>query len=228
MEEKPLLEFLKTGDLTKLKLSPGKNHAAPEKTEPEPPIQTSPYLLYLGTIEPRKNLDILIDAYFDLTSKEEITRVNLVLAGEVGWKAKKILQKINETNAKFAEGNVGANPPQIILTGYLTEEEKKNYYKHAAIFIYPSLYEGFGMPPLEAMAHGTAVICSTGGSLKEIFGDHALTFDPKDKTQLKKHIKTLLENPRLKKDQIRKARKFSETFDWQQSAKKFLQAIKNC
>lgn len=210
-EEKPILEFFKTGDPTKLRMSPT------QKPPTDPPIQSTPYLLYLGTIEPRKNLETLIEAFAELNSRGEIRGLNLVLAGDVGWKAENILKKIAEANAKL--------DAQIILTGYLTEEEKKNYYKHAEIFIYPSLYEGFGIPPLEAMAQETAVICSTGGSLKEVFSDNALTFEPKDKQKLKQHIKTLIQNPRLKKEMTRKALEYSKTFNWEKSASEILKVL---
>lgn len=131
-----------------------------------------PYILYLGTIEPRKNLEILIDAFIELKKEEKIPH-NLVIAGETGWKAKKIIQKAKNT-------------PGVILPGYVNETEKQKLYQGASVFVYPSLYEGFGLPPMEAMQYGTPLICSTGGALKEVYKNRASLFDPSDKKHLKK------------------------------------------
>lgn len=168
----------------------------------------NPYFLYLGTIEPRKNLATLINAFQDLKKNHKIPH-KLILAGEIGWHPEKILKKIRKNK-------------DIILTGYLSEKEKADYYKNADIFIYPSLYEGFGLPPLEAMSYGTPVICSNGGSLKEIFKNHALLFNPKDKKTLKKHILTLLRNKNLRKKLITTGKNYSKDFTWQKTAKNTL------
>ena len=132
----------------------------------------------------------------------------LIIAGDIGWKAEKIVKK--------------AQDPNIILTGFVDEEEKTKLYKNAELFIYPSFYEGFGLPPLEAMANGTPVICSNTGSLGEIFGEHALTFDPLDKKALKICIKSLLENPELRKELIEKGLKFAQNYSWKKTAEETL------
>ncbi|MDD3861685.1 MAG: glycosyltransferase family 1 protein [Candidatus Gracilibacteria bacterium] len=142
----------------------------------------SPYLLYVGTIEPRKNLNLLVDAFLELKSEHNLPH-SLVLAGGIGWKIKPLLNRLKN------------HQKDIILTGYITEEQKASLYKHADTLIYPSLYEGFGLPPLEAMSYGIPVICSTGGSLKEIFSNHALMFEPNDKETLKKHILSVIPVP---------------------------------
>lgn len=138
----------------------------------------APYILYLGTIEPRKNLKILIDAFLDLKKDQQIPH-KLILAGEIGWKTEKIIQNTQH--------------PEIILTGYVNESEKQQLYQNASVFVYPSLYEGFGLPPMEAMSYGLPVICSTGGALKEIYKNQAALFDPNDKEQLKKLLARYLE-----------------------------------
>lgn len=167
-----------------------------------------PYFLYLGTIEPRKNLATLIDIFEDLKKAHKIPH-KLIIAGEIGWHSKKILKKIRKNK-------------DIILTGHISEKQKSDYYKNADIFIYPSIYEGFGLPPLEAISYGTPVICSDGGSLKEIFKNHALLFAPNDKETLKKHILTLLKNKRLRKKLIIAGKNYSKNFTWQKTAKKTL------
>ena len=165
-----------------------------------------PYILYLGTIEPRKNLETLIDAYLELKIPQK-----LIIAGDIGWKAEKIVKK--------------AQDPNIILTGFVDEEEKTKLYKNAELFIYPSFYEGFGLPPLEAMANGTPVICSNTGSLGEIFVEHALTFNPIDKLELQLCIKRLLENPELRKELTEKGLKFAQNYSWKKTAEKTLKSF---
>lgn len=172
-----------------------------------------PYILYLGTIEPRKNLEILIEAFLELKKEQNIPH-QLVLAGDIGWKNKAILEKAKHKN--------------ITTTGYITEPQKHDLYINADLFVYPSIYEGFGLPPLEAMSYNIPVICSTGGSLKEIFQNHALMFDPKDKEKLKTQIMKLIQNKNLRNTLIKKGKKYSEQFTWEQTAKKTIQALEEC
>ncbi len=171
---------------------------APEKSANGSPYP--PYLLYIGTIEPRKNLETLIDAFLELDIKEK-----LIIAGQNGWKNAEILKKLKD--------------PRILYKGPVTEEEKAQLYKHAKAFIYPSLYEGFGLPPLEALSYGTPIICSTGGSLREVFQGKALLFSPKDKDKLKKHIQSVLKYPQ------NRTHKALNT--WENTAKETLHAIIN-
>jgi len=178
--------------------------------KPKKKQNSKPYFLYLGTIEPRKNLETLIEAFLELKNSYKIPH-KLILAGEVGWKARNILEKAKHND--------------IIMTNHISEEEKEKLYENADIFIYPSLYEGFGLPPLEAMNHNVPVICSNGGSLKELYENHTLMFDPKDKNQLKKHIISLLENQELRQNLIEKGKKYSQRFTWEKTAKKTLQAL---
>jgi len=162
------------------------------------PYFKEPYFLCLGTIEPRKNLEMLIDAFLELDLPQK-----LVLAGAKGWKNSRILEKIKH--------------PKIHLLTNINEEEKTALYTHADAFVYPSIYEGFGLPPLEAMSHETPVICSTGGSLKEYFSDHALMFDPKDKETLKSHLQNFKSAPASKN--------FTKNFTWEKTAQKTLKAF---
>lgn len=176
-------------------------------------ITQNPYLLYLGTIEPRKNLDTLIEAFIELKTTHAILH-KLILAGQIGWKSKELIKKINAHNT------------QIILTNHVTEEEKNILLKNADIFIYPSLYEGFGLPPLEAMNAGIPVICSKGGSLKEIYKNTALLFNPNDKETLKKHILSLIENKNaIRTTLIKNGLSFAKKHTWEKTAKETLQAI---
>ncbi|MFC1616058.1 glycosyltransferase family 4 protein [Patescibacteria group bacterium] len=172
-----------------------------------PSMFAKPYLLFLGTIEPRKNLGILIDAFRALKKEQQIPH-RLILAGEIGWKSKKIIKK--------------ANHKHIHLTGYVNQKEKNSLLQNANIFIYPSFYEGFGIPPMEALSYGIPTICSTGGSLNEIFSDHCLMFEPNDKKTLKKQILKLIKN---------KTRNYIKNpilkFTWEKNAQKFLEVIES-
>lgn len=189
---------------------------APKETEKSVPY--IPYFLYLGTIEPRKNIETLIDAFTELKADKLIPH-KLVLAGETGWKSKKVLQKIEKATRDF--------PGQIIITGFVDEEEKAALYKNADIFIYPSIYEGFGLPPLEAMSYGIPVICSNGGSLKEIFQNKTLMFSPKDKEKLKSLILSLVNNRELKEKLSKNGFEYTKLFTWEQTAQKTLLALKD-
>lgn len=185
------------------------------------PTISKPYLLYLGTIEPRKNLEILIDAFAELKIKEKIPH-QLILAGEIGWKSEEILEKVITTNKRLS------SPKQkslIEVTGYIDESTKQKLYQNAEIFIYPSLYEGFGLPPLEAMSYGIPVICSTGGSLKELYGNHSLIFEPNDKETLKNHILNLIKNKELAQILSERSKKYAQQFSWKKTAEKTLECI---
>lgn len=206
--KKDILKYSQTK--AKISIIPlGIKHMRKSKGLNSPPHK--PYLLYLGTIEPRKNLEMLIDAFEELKNNHRIPH-KLIIAGEIGWKAKKIIKKIKQNK-------------DIILTGYLTENQKINIYKNADIFIYPSLYEGFGLPPLEAMSYGIPVICSSNSSLKEIFGNNALLFDSKNPKKLKTQILKLLKNKSLHKKLSTSGNAFAKQFTWEKTAKKTLKAF---
>lgn len=172
-----------------------------------------PYFLYLGTIEPRKNLELLIEAFSELKQEKKFTH-KLIIAGEIGWKSEKILKKIKQANKKI--------PSSITLKGYVSEKEKSQLYQNAEIFIYLSFYEGFGLPVLEAMSYNTPVICSNTSSLKEYFENYALTFDPKNKKELKKQIMKLVEDKIFQKKLTQKAFTYSKNFNWKKTAEKTL------
>ena len=137
----------------------------------------SPYLLYVGTIEPRKNLTRLIHAYEKLRDGSGISH-QLVLAGGRGWGTEEIYQTARDS--KYAE--------DIIFTGYISGVEKSTLYANAAAFLFPSLYEGFGIPPLEAMWFGCPVVCANASSLPEVVGDAAELVDPMDVDDISKGI----------------------------------------
>jgi glycosyltransferase involved in cell wall biosynthesis len=123
------------------------------------------FILYLGTIEPRKNLERLLDAYARV--RRHLPH-KLVLAGGRGWKAEGVYARIAALDLER----------DVLLPGYVPMEEQPLWYNGADVYVYPSLYEGFGLPPLEAMACGTPVVAARAASLPEVLGDAAVLVDP--------------------------------------------------
>lgn len=142
---------------------------------------TSPYLLYVGTIEPRKNLVRLIRA-FERLKREAGIRHQLVLAGGNGWNNEEIYRTAAES--PYAR--------DILFTGFVSAAEKNALYKNAAAFVFPTLYEGFGIPPLEAMHFGCPVVTSNAASLPEVVGNAAHLVDPLSEISIAEGIFQLL------------------------------------
>jgi len=134
-----------------------------------------PYVLALGNLQPRKNLPLLIRAWQDLRTAEKDFTPRLVLVGKKAWIYEDILAAAG--NSGFAD--------EITLTGYVADEELPSLYSGAEFCVYPSLFEGFGLPPIEAMACGTAVITSNTTALPEVCGEAAEYFNPRSAEELK-------------------------------------------
>lgn len=168
-----------------------------------------PYLLYVGTIEPRKNLARLIQA-FDRLKKEAGIEHQLVLAGGEGW---------NNEEIHAAAEKVGSRE-DICFTGYISAGAKNALYQHAHALVFPSLYEGFGMPPLEAMHWGCPVICADAASLPEVAGDAACLVDPLDETNIAEGIWQVISNQDYAKKLTELGRRQLEKYTWDMSAEK--------
>ncbi|MGN6711815.1 glycosyltransferase family 4 protein [Anaerocolumna jejuensis] len=164
------------------------------------------YILYLGTLEPRKNIGTLIDAYYLLIKNNDRIPM-LVIAGRKGWLYDEIYEKIKlyklEDKVKF--------------TGYITKEEAPIMLKGAMLFVFPSTYEGFGLPPLEAMACGTPVIISDAASLPEVVSDAGIKVSPHDSEELAKAMKQLIDAPELRDYYSKKGLRRAANFSWQNS-----------
>jgi len=165
-----------------------------------------PYLLFIGTIEPRKNLPLLIKA-FNLLKKEGFDH-QLVIVGKKGWHYEASMAAIE--NSPFKK--------DIHLPGYIDREDLPVIYSMAEQFIYPSLYEGFGLPVLEAMCCETPVVTTNISSLPEVGGDAAFYFDNNNTQQLFKQIKALASSSALRTIQIEKGIEQSKNFNWKKSA----------
>jgi glycosyltransferase involved in cell wall biosynthesis len=168
------------------------------------------YILYLGTIEPRKNILGIIKAYEMLRDKG--VKTLLVLAGGWGWKTKEI--KRAWKNSRYRN--------DIRFIGYVEEKTKPLLYKKASVFLYPSFYEGFGFPPLEAMFFGTPVVASNVSSLPEILQDCALLINPSRPGEICDAIDIILKNDFVKNSLVNSGRKRSLDFSWEKTAIKYL------
>lgn len=161
------------------------------------------YFLYLGTLEPRKNLIRLIQAYAQL--KKNIKKApKLVLAGEKGWYYKDIFRLVDDLKLKS----------DIIFTGYILSADVPLLMNGAKSFVYPSLYEGFGMPPLEAMACGVPVVVSNTSAIPEVIGEAGIYVEPLDIDSIEKGLIKSLEP---KEEMIQLGRRIAQTYTWERS-----------
>lgn len=175
------------------------------------PIHDKPYILYVGNVKPHKNLKILVKAFLDV--KDKISHDLIIVGKKDGF----------ITEDKDIKEFVEKNENRIIFTGYVNDALLKQYYKQADIFVFPSLYEGFGLPPLEALAVGCKrVICSNAASLPEVCGDWVEYFDPNDETQLEE---LLLHNQSTNINQIIK--NTIKVYNWECCVKKMLSLLEN-
>lgn len=171
-----------------------------------------PYLLYVGNMEPRKNLIRLLHS-FELLKAEMGIPHQLVLAGGRGWKSDELFRAIH--GSEFSES--------IVVTGYVSGAEKSSLYANAEAFIFPSLYEGFGIPPLEAMALGCPVVCSHAASLPEVVGDAAELVDPLDEGSIASGIWNVLSNRDYAVRLVEKGHTQAKRFTWDASADRLQQ-----
>jgi len=167
----------------------------------------TPYIFYLGTLEPRKNVVRLLEAYARLRQRG-ITEYPLVLAGAKGWGYEEIFARVQELGLD----------EQVRFVGYVPYEAAPLWYNAAALFVYPSLYEGFGLPPLEAMACGTPVVASNTSSLPEVLGEAALLVDPLDVEALAEAMARALLQPALRERLRQAGLARAACFSWRRMA----------
>ena len=167
-------------------------------------------VLALGTLQPRKNLTRLIAAVRTASSSRPI---HLRVVGPDGYQAETIHQLLDGT-------------AEVEIAGYVTDDALVDEYGRADMLVYPSLYEGFGLPVVEAMACGLPVITSTGGSLPEIAGDAALIVDPLDERAIAEAILRLSGDDGLRCELSRKGRTRAQRFSWAESAERHIQVYR--
>ena len=165
------------------------------------------FVLFTGTLEPRKNVVRLVEAFLNLSGKLR-SSCSLVLAGARGWRDAAILESLER-------GGASVHP-----LGYVSSRELAFLYNLAEIFVYPSLYEGFGLPPLEAMACGTPVVTGNNSSLPEVCGTGAIYVNAENSEEISASLEILLENPELRNRMIRAGLRQAERFSWDIAARK--------
>ena len=166
------------------------------------------YILALGNLQPRKNLLRLVEAYTQVRQQGHLAGVQLVLAGKAQRRESEL----------FAGAARSSHAADIIFPGYVADADLPAVYSGAGAYVYPSLYEGFGLPPLEAMACGTPVICSNAASLPEVIGDAALTFDPHDTAALAAALIRLHGDAGLRDELRQKGLRRAAQFSWTRCA----------
>ncbi len=164
------------------------------------------FILAVGTLEPRKNFGTLIKSF--VLIKAKLPHSKLVIVGKKGWKYSHIEDKLKE----FKLEN------EVIFPGYLDGEDLKKMYAAATVFVFPSLYEGFGIPPLEAMACGCPVVSSNVASLPEVVGDAGILIEPKNARKIADSVISLIENDQIRNMLIERGLRRAEKFSWQKSA----------
>lgn len=174
------------------------------------------YILYLGTLQPRKNIVTLLEAY-NLEQKK-LGDMKLVIAGGKGHNFDRNIEKF------IKKYKMGKN---VIMPGYIPEEDKAVLIKSAVIFVFPSLYEGFGIPILEAMAAGTPVIASNIAPHKEIAGDAALFFNPNISGELAQHVTELAKSQVLREKLIAEGLRQAQKFSWEKTAGKMVEIFES-
>jgi glycosyltransferase involved in cell wall biosynthesis len=177
----------------------------------------SPYLLALSTLNPNKNFERIINSFIRVVSEERTKELHLVLVGGNGWNSERIY--------KEAE-NSGEIAKWIILTGFVPDEDLSPLYSGARAFLYPSLYEGFGLPPLEAMQCGTPVITSNNSSLPEVVGDAAIKINPKDEDSLCQAMLDIYKNEDLRRKLSGLSLERAKMFDWEKTTGEYITAYK--
>ncbi len=167
-----------------------------------PAWRARPYALYVGTIEPRKNLDTLLDAWA-LLKHSLRDEYDLVIAGPRGWNSEQTLARVER---------------EAIYLGYVPEEELPGLTAGATLFVYPSLYEGFGFPVAQAMAAGVPVLTSNNSCLPEITGDAAILIDPKSAENIAAALTRMFESESLMADLAARGRMRADAFRWEKCA----------
>lgn len=175
------------------------------------------YVLFVGTLQPRKNIVRLIEAFSELMTKDKHkdSDLQLVIVGKKGWQFEDILAAPKKFGVE----------KKVKFLNFVPDEELTMLYQNALCFAWPSLYEGFGLPVLEAMKMNCPVITSNVSSLPEAGGDAALYVDPKDVKDISEKLDKVISDPKLRKEMIEKGQQQVKNFSWEKSAKEALAVL---
>ncbi len=173
-----------------------------------------PYLLHVGTIEPRKNLQVLLTA-FEALKKQINHPLQLVLVGKKGWKSDTFFQAIEKSPYQ----------QDIKVLGYVERNALITLYSSTEAFVYPSLFEGFGLPLVEAMACGAPIVSSNAACLPEIVGQAGQFFSPTSSEDLVQQLSLVLNNPTLKTDMRQRALQQASQFSWEKTARETIETL---
>ncbi len=171
----------------------------------------SRFMLYVGTIEPRKNLGMLLEAYRVLRARDETTP-RLVIAGRKGWLYQPVFDRLHELGLE----------EQVSFPDWIESEDLPALVNAAQVFVFPSLYEGFGLPPLEAMSCGTPVVCSNASSLPEVVGDAGLLVDPREVGAWVHALARVFADAPLRADLHARGLAQAHKFSWERAARETL------
>ncbi|MBU0721871.1 glycosyltransferase family 4 protein [Patescibacteria group bacterium] len=175
---------------------------------------SQPYLLYVGNAYPHKNLEGLIKVFFEINKK--LPGLKLILAGGEDY----FYIRLKQYAKKFSNN--------IIFLGHVPDSELKALYAKAALYVFPSFYEGFGLPPIEAMAHGLVVVSSNKTCLPEILGQAALYFNPEDEIDMKNKIEQALADEKLRENLRNRGYEQAKKYSWSRCTSQTLKVYKNC
>lgn len=171
------------------------------------------FLLFVGTLEPRKNLPRLLEAF--ALAHQQTALPPLVLAGAPGWQHQRIRTLAQQLGIER----------EVRFAGYIPREHLPGVYAAATALLYPSLYEGFGLPPLEAMGCGTPVLASSTSALPEVVGDGGLLVDPQDVNQMAEGIARLVQDEALRCQLVERGKQRARRFRWEEAAQRTLQVL---
>jgi glycosyltransferase involved in cell wall biosynthesis len=170
------------------------------------------YVLHIGTLQPRKNLSGLVKAFAEVAAD---SRLQLVLAGKKGWLYQDLFETVTRMDLE----------DRVRFAGYVPEADKAALLSGARLYVFPSLYEGFGFPALEAQACETPLICSTSSSLPEVAGDGALYVDPHDTVGLTEAMQRLLVDAALRAELVAKGCENRRRFSWRRCAETVMEVL---
>lgn len=174
---------------------------------------SKPFMLFIGTIEPRKNITGILQALDELRGTAIFKNYQLVIAGKKGWFYNDIFRSVRELGLT----------KKVIFTGYVSKQEKYVLLNQAELFLFPSLYEGFGLSVLEAMREGTPVITSSISSMPEVAGEAGYLVDPGNTLAIGRAIKQVLADKVLREEMIKKGKEQVKKFNWEKCAKETLE-----